>query len=164
MIKRSMFMAAGLVASLAFASASHAGLVETDVTLLTKNETTSDVTVTYSDAPVGPITILGTTTVHVLSESISGDSVVITYSPVGGVGTQSSELDFTFSGTDPAIISTGITIDGKVNVGTGSHSGGGVVAVTYSAVPEPSTMALLGIGMTSFLAFRRFFNKRNPVV
>jgi hypothetical protein len=36
------------------------------------------------------------------------------------------------------------------------------VALEATTVPEPTSMALLGIGMTSFLAFRRFF-KRTPV-
>jgi hypothetical protein len=36
------------------------------------------------------------------------------------------------------------------------------VGFEYAAVPEPTSMALLGIGMTSFLAFRRFF-KRTPL-
>jgi hypothetical protein len=36
------------------------------------------------------------------------------------------------------------------------------IAIQATSVPEPSTMALLGIGMTSFLAFRRFF-KRTPL-
>lgn len=36
------------------------------------------------------------------------------------------------------------------------------IEVTAVTVPEPASMALLGIGMTSFLAFRRFF-KRSSV-
>jgi hypothetical protein len=33
-----------------------------------------------------------------------------------------------------------------------------------AVVPEPASMSLLGIGMAGFLAFRRFFNKRNADV
>jgi hypothetical protein len=44
------------------------------------------------------------------------------------------------------------------NGGTITGTGG----FTEAAVPEPASMALLGIGMTGLLAFRRFF-KRNVV-
>jgi hypothetical protein len=33
------------------------------------------------------------------------------------------------------------------------------IGIEGTAVPEPTSMALLGIGMTSFLAFRRFFKR-----
>jgi len=156
-------MAAGLVASLAFTAASHAGTVTTDTLITTENAKVSDVTATYTSAPsLTDFTVLGTSTVTVTGESISGDSIVITFNPVGGTGLKSAELDFSFAGSDPAISSTGFSVDGKTNVGSGPHGAGIFGTVSYAAVPEPSTMALLGIGMTSFLAFRRFF-KRNPV-
>jgi PEP-CTERM motif len=36
------------------------------------------------------------------------------------------------------------------------------VTQTYSTTPEPSSMALLGIGMSSFLALRRLIRRRMP--
>jgi hypothetical protein len=58
----------------------------------------------------------------------------------------------TFYALNALSIGTNINVPGTtINVG-----------FEYAAVPEPTSMALLGIGMTSFLAFRRFF-KRTPL-
>jgi len=158
MLKRSFFlsMAAGVVASLALGAPSQAGsvLVETDAAVTATNGMGSgDIEVTYSSAPTGPITILGTTTVSVTSTGIVGDTVTINYTPVKG----DQEVDFTlYASPSVTILAAKVTggFDGS------PHSKLGVVTSVYpSAVPEPSSMALLGIGMTGFLAFRRLFKR-----
>ena len=159
MLKGSVFLAlaAGLLASLMLTTPSQAGstLVTTDATfsVTPTSGSAADIEVTYSAAPTLPITILPTTTVTVTSSSISGDQVTINFTPVS-----SGEVDFTFlTAAAPPVTLAGQSLTG---ISTGAK-GTLTVGVTSAAqpIPEPASLALLGIGMTGFFAFRRFFKR-----
>jgi hypothetical protein len=70
----------------------------------------------------------------------------------------------TFTGTLSVVAPTG-TFSGSGPPGLffgGTATAGGSIDVTYTftpAVPEPSSMALLGIGMVSLLSWRRVFKR-----
>jgi len=98
----------------------------------------------------------------------TGGLAGLTYTLVG-----TNEIDIHFAattGTSPLFPSeplqfsffTNATTVGvaSVTVKGGNGTGAAVGAfVSLSSVPEPASLALLGIGMTGFLAFRRFFKK-----
>jgi hypothetical protein len=66
----------------------------------------------------------------------------------------------------PQVIATSTTVIGMEKftayyfaTATVNNAASILVSLEATAVPEPTSMALLGIGMTSFLAFRRFFKR-----
>jgi len=159
MTKRSLFLtaAAGLLASAAFATPSQAGstLVTTAFSFSEIPATVTDVTITYTNT-VAPITDFTTLSSNIgaLTESASGDTVTISFAAISG-GTAS--FSFLTDAANPVGL-VSIAVSGLVGTPV-NPSISAVVTSTAGTVPEPTSMALLGIGMAGFLAFRRLLKR-----
>jgi len=167
MPKRSfaMALAMALFASLALSAPSQAGYVTTvsalnggpqaaddlEVIFANTGGPVSNIKVTVSGAPVGSADPISST---------SGWGVEINFSSPLAVG---SGVAFTFDSTSAptGIISAEWTY--KTTPPSSAPAPLTSIIGTTATVPEPASMALLGIGMAGFLSFRRFF-KRKAVV
>jgi len=157
-MKRSFFLAlaAGLIASFALTAPTRASstvLVDTSFAVTPSTGTASDVEVQTSATPSSSvITILPTTTVTGITTSVSASGLIT----IDFTATNHGEVDFTFQTNSPAPYTlTSASVTGV----SGSATGTVTAHVAGAGVPEPASMALLGIGMTGLLAFRRFFKK-----
>jgi hypothetical protein len=156
MTKRSFLLtvAAGLLASVAFATPSHAATqtVTTSVIFSAPAGTVSDFTITYTPA-VDPITVAAVTPASfgpVLVDNPGPNSVTLNFAPVTS---GSFVITFQTASTAPSFTFSSFSFSGSANVVSST------VSVTPNVIPEPTSMALLGIGMTGFLAFRRLFKR-----
>jgi hypothetical protein len=153
MMKRSLLaLAAGILASMALAAPSHAGTVTVTGSWSVPGATATEVDFFFS-APV--TAIVSSTSVPATPAGVGSipppppNEVIFTYTPA----TVGSALTFT-------VDTTGVFLTGEVN---GASIMGTPTEVNFNfvpaSVPEPTSVALLGIGMTGFLAFRRLFKR-----
>jgi len=159
-MKKSFFLslAAGLLASLAFTAPSQAGSVVTTGLLFTNlSPAASTIVINYAGA--GTITnVQPELSVPTdATEALTGpNQVTVTFASA----TKGPEaVAFTFDSTTPYAIAPGV-----ISVTSATASPGGQTIVTHLSfnqlgVPEPSGIALLGVGMTGLLAFRRLFKR-----
>jgi hypothetical protein len=178
MMKRSGFLIAalGLLASSAFVTPSQAGMVTVQVsdsfsaTNVAIADTISSITLTFTglngltDLTMTGNGITNTPAIVTPTTTTTSTSVTLHYSP--SVFTASASITFDTlvpSGevsnlsSDIKVTGTYVTVNGTTTLVVPPPS------FSVAAVPEPSSMALLGIGMTSFLAFRRLFKRGTPI-
>jgi hypothetical protein len=151
MSKRSfLFGTLVILAGLAAATPARAGsVITTNFSFATSTPAAMEVDVTYSN--VGVLSNLSPTSVTGATLTLSGDVVKIVFSPSNP---GPFAVTYTLDDTATTAASGSFAVTPSVTQLNGVDFG-----VKTSGVPEPATLALLGIGMTGLLAFRRFFKK-----
>jgi hypothetical protein len=175
MMKRSVFLAlaAGLIASVAFTAPARAGtaLVTAFFDLTPDSATTTAVLFTFQDSGGAFLTSVSNVTELNAGGLLFGGSTPLDYTIVGTSGvlvkfdaanqttgsigpppTAGMQFTFDFTSSNGTAFGKNMTLD--LTPGTDAGQ-----SFSVSVVPEPASWALLGIGMTGFLAFRRYFKK-----
>jgi len=167
MTKRSLFLtlAAGLIASMAFATPSQAAstIVTTNLVFGVPTPLATGLTaidITYSGAgSISDLTLQGGLPSGVASVKMVGaNEIEVDYSSA----TTAAATQFTFVSSTPYAIAPGTISVTSVTTTPPGATIKDFLSFNINSVPEPSSMPLLRIGMTGFLAFRRLF-KRSSV-
>jgi hypothetical protein len=147
-----------LLASLAFAPPTNAGSVlTTTVSFTTASPALTEIDLTYSG--VGVLSNPMPTSFSGGTVTLSGTEVMLMFSPAnaGPFGPLTFTLDDTTdtgASLTPSFMPTGVTLTGF------SFS---LKQTPNGTVPEPSTLALFGIGVTGLVVFRRLFRRGRTV-
>jgi hypothetical protein len=133
--------------------------VTTDVTFSLPSGasgTFTDIEITYAPSvdPISGLKLVSSSVGAVGLSETSPNVVTATFAATTG-GSVSWSFD---TGTVAPIKASGFNFSGSA---TGITDSVNITSVP-SVIPEPTSIALLGIGMTGFLAIRRFF-KRTPI-
>jgi hypothetical protein len=118
--------------------------------------TATDFEVTYTPDVTGTasnVTVASPGGLSGVTASISGDTLTVDFTAANKT---TSDIIVTFDTTlAPPINFATFSVTGV----SGGATGTGSVSVTSGVVPEPTSVALLGIGLSGFLACRRFFKR-----
>jgi hypothetical protein len=151
-------VAAGLLASMAFSVSAQAGsLIVTDVFSVPGG--------TASDAVFQTLSPITAVTIDSYTNGLGNISVSALTGPSTSPGQLTMDFTPATSGTFVITLTTAstflssYTLDGLAGSPTSSNNN---VTWKVGTVPEPASMALLGIGMAGIFACRRLF-KRNAV-
>jgi hypothetical protein len=140
-----LFLAAGLLASMALAGPTHAGLITVTGTYDISPASVLELEFAFSSAVSAPT---GTSSSPVGTFSASGNDVLF---DLPAPGASSGSLSFTVMTTG---FYEGTSVTSFTGIPAGFH-----LNFTPTAVPEPTSMALLGIGMAGFFTYRRLFKR-----
>ena len=166
MMKRSFFLrlATGLLASLAFTAPSEAGAIVT-TTLLWSNlsPAATSIALDFSAAtgPISDLTLLGgtpTPTPPLGPGSVVGEDITLNFTPAAPSGFVVFTFESSVSDSIPLNMVGDIITLNSITAQPGGQTSL-VARLAFSTVPEPPAFALLGIGMTGLLAFRRLFKR-----